>query len=163
MKHELTENQKWNLAGREPYKFHPQASHVSPAYRDGWNDALDAVAKHGLPAGTDAAIAAGRIVAERAGENWDDIGEFAQQVIIETQQAAFAAAFPALVQQIASLRECLGNLRDRYVYRYCRTRKDQEVVTVPPEIVAANELVPPPLRQSFERFRFRDAEGTNNV
>jgi hypothetical protein len=42
---ELSENQKWNLAGKEPYKFHPQASHVSPEYRDGWNAALDVVEK----------------------------------------------------------------------------------------------------------------------
>lgn len=42
---ELTLNEQWNLAGREPYPFHPSASHVPPNYRDGWNAALAAVAK----------------------------------------------------------------------------------------------------------------------
>lgn len=45
----LSQNEQWNRAGREPYKYHPQASHVSPDYRDGWNAALDAVAKYAAP------------------------------------------------------------------------------------------------------------------
>lgn len=43
----LSENQRWNLAGREPYKFHLSASHVTPEYRDGWNHAITAVLNYG--------------------------------------------------------------------------------------------------------------------
>lgn len=46
----LSQDEQWNRAGREPYKFHPQASHVSPDYRDGWNAAIDAVARSAQPA-----------------------------------------------------------------------------------------------------------------
>lgn len=36
-------------------------------------------------------VAMGRIIAQRAGEDWDNIGGFAQQIIIETQRAALEA------------------------------------------------------------------------
>ena len=44
----MTQNERWNRAGKEPYPFHPQASHVDPAYRDGWNAELKAVASQPL-------------------------------------------------------------------------------------------------------------------
>ncbi len=37
-------------------------------------------------------VAAGRVVAERAGEDWDAIGDFAREVIADTQRAALTAA-----------------------------------------------------------------------
>lgn len=38
------QNQRWN-SGNEFLPFHPSASHVSPAYRDGWNDCYAAAMK----------------------------------------------------------------------------------------------------------------------
>lgn len=40
----------------------------------------------------DALVSMGRVIAERAGTNWDNIGEFSQQVIMDTQRAALEAS-----------------------------------------------------------------------
>lgn len=41
-------------------------------------------------------VAMGRVIANRAGEDWDNIGDFAQQTIKDTQRAALEAVAPML-------------------------------------------------------------------
>lgn len=49
----------------------------------------------------DVLIRMGRVIAQRAGESWDDIGEFAQQTIKDTQRAALLAVWPVAAEPVA--------------------------------------------------------------
>lgn len=67
-----------------------ESARITAAEFRQWSDAIESalvprvVSMEGL-------VAMGRVIASNAGENWDNIGEFAQNIILDTQRSALEA------------------------------------------------------------------------
>ena len=74
---------------------YPECAYHTPAWLLGdLADELDAIIESAIAprvVSMEGLVAMGRVIAANAGEDWDNIGEFAQNIILDTQRAALEA------------------------------------------------------------------------